>query len=1604
MDNIVERKLSKLSRGIGTLSGRLVRETPVYSNESATDFDFLKEKRSDSLDDLFLLRIRGKDATQLNHHHAETLQYEQPAERGDVHKTYSTRHGNLFLFAENLYLAKKKKRKKSKKKEPDETEEFKYEGTVEDLADSILRFGNSNFRFVGNRKGIRDDRIISVRPGYSPMRYVASVSKLWDPEQVGKLLEENALKERHIERYKKIKLPKIDIIPSSDYDPLLRERPKPYSHVSLPDILLKRDPAPSRIDERDEDNYAGVPHADNASSGYAKSFRSDRKKVNRKKRLHKKSMRVNKLEIQIPGRGVNEIGNSGMDKFDEESNLSEDSDSVLEWQKRVETARNVVDRTFDDLYEKHQEESRSSKKRNSLGSELGGREKKSEGQGWPKDYKSLSSSRTSNFEAKGFEYASLELKQKEELISHLLLQGIGKEASTIESLMSENKEDKQSIVSVDKRSIVSESKIDLSDHVSFPSIDKPLSLSDSSSVRGFKGNALHSSIPSSGSGKSKHGSKESSLRGGLLISSVNKLPPIPATPYVNENGDASGVRQEVKLPVLAKKFSGLVNSKSSKKAESDLDGLFIGGRGIEVADVQVDLNDDHGEVDIEDSISDDEVEDLIKLLRQREDEKEVERGDIIATMENDQLNVDNTGNLEATRHQSPDSGRSSGTGLTAISDAVVVQSEQKKEPMTPLVEESSQSSKTSKMTNREDSVNRTSSSIKQRNTSFITDKSNLQRSPYSTSREASMAGKMLTGASLKNSGEESLSDEEPGSKISSLSAKIEDSLSAQQNSITNDIQEQEGEEGLGADISNLESLAAVENERTTLFEEQQQPSIQDDEGVFVDEENRIVEEESIGSSRDDLTRGRTYTDTRTIADSIDIILEENETRTDKKSMSESLGGTSRSSSGFLQIQANLAAHSALARPQSGMNLIEDMKNAAAVFGKMFGDDIQRASKSGVIRRGRTQSESFLKTRNGDYDPTRSNSAVTKLAAKRMGTVDVDMLTANVTSLGSLIDKKIEQGSIGQGANFEKEDISKGLDVSSNKDQGTTESFPAVSLKSNSAKGQDIQMDIISYVHPERENQKNEPLIQKEVDNSQGSDVVVGEVAAEEKPADTDEEQFQLALKAIVDEVKDLKEKKPAKAKKARKTRTGLEEKSTIVREIASVSPPFRAGRAKESKPPKGLDRIEETKKKVVKKEGKVPKDQDKKVKVGKAKTGKKKVTFVEKKGENKNEIDGDQVKERKKTEIEDLGKGSKQEEVASDKDNISDPQEKYDVPITFTSVRAESGLSSGNEKKDSPRIETDSRKDLTSNAKSKAQETPQFEPNVNLNILSSNETETDGSVVHSGNEDGADQKIVDARTRKRKMEAERRRLKVEQRRREKEEAKRRAIEQAEREEQLKQEAEMEMRRRIEEVKNRKSQEEDENRKQEEAEKARLRKLEREREREKREKEEMKRKMDAIAARLKLEEEMRRERERVAREIEEEMKLQEEEKMKEMEETERIEYERQKREEEEQRLRLEEEQKRIEREKRLIAEEEHRIKMQKLKEFHQMLLERAKFWEGMRNSKWFIELNQRLTRAFTFSYYDLLPAMLFEFTSLRPFTPKEERHGKLPPIEEEKRDT
>ena len=87
-----------------------------------------------------------------------------------------------------------------------------------------------------------------------------------------------------------------------------------------------------------------------------------------------------------------------------------------------------------------------------------------------------------------------------------------------------------------------------------------------------------------------------------------------------------------------------------------------------------------------------------------------------------------SGNLTAqdmtSNRQSPDSGRSTGTGLTAISDANQNDNKPQKEPMTPVVEESSRSSKASKLMSREGTLNRGSANQKQN--SSISEKSVLK--------------------------------------------------------------------------------------------------------------------------------------------------------------------------------------------------------------------------------------------------------------------------------------------------------------------------------------------------------------------------------------------------------------------------------------------------------------------------------------------------------------------------------------------------------------------------------------------------------------------------------------------------------------------------------------------------------------------------------------------------------------------------------------------------------------------------------------------------------------------------------------------------------------
>ena len=75
--------------------------------------------------------------------------------------------------------------------------------------------------------------------------------------------------------------------------------------------------------------------------------------------------------------------------------------------------------------------------------------------------------------------------------------------------------------------------------------------------------------------------------------------------------------------------------------------------------------------------------------------------------------------------QTPDSGRSTGTGLTGVSDLNAAQPEEKpaKEPMTPVAEESSRSSKASKTVSRESTLNGTKSSVSERQRTFERDRS-----------------------------------------------------------------------------------------------------------------------------------------------------------------------------------------------------------------------------------------------------------------------------------------------------------------------------------------------------------------------------------------------------------------------------------------------------------------------------------------------------------------------------------------------------------------------------------------------------------------------------------------------------------------------------------------------------------------------------------------------------------------------------------------------------------------------------------------------------------------------------------------------------------------
>jgi len=140
----------------------------------------------------------------------------------------------------------------------------------------------------------------------------------------------------------------------------------------------------------------------------------------------------------------------------------------------------------------------------------------------------------------------------------------------------------------------------------------------------------------------------------------------------------------------------------------------------------------------------------------------------------------------------------------------------------------------------------------------------------------------------------------------------------------------------------------------------------------------------------------------------------------------------------------------------------------------------------------------------------------------------------------------------------------------------------------------------------------------------------------------------------------------------------------------------------------------------------------------------------------------------------------------------------------------------------------------------------------------------------------------------------------------------------------------------------------------------------------------------LIAQRKLEEEIRREQEKLEAEIEEANRRAEEERLLAMEESERIALqERMRREEEELRARLEAERK-IQEEQRRIQEEQRRMREEAIAQLRQKRLQRQLFITSLIKEGVYLSLSQRLSRAFTFSYYDKLPwGFLNNLKSLTP---------------------
>ena len=144
------------------------------------------------------------------------------------------------------------------------------------------------------------------------------------------------------------------------------------------------------------------------------------------------------------------------------------------------------------------------------------------------------------------------------------------------------------------------------------------------------------------------------------------------------------------------------------------------------------------------------------------------------------------------------------------------------------------------------------------------------------------------------------------------------------------------------------------------------------------------------------------------------------------------------------------------------------------------------------------------------------------------------------------------------------------------------------------------------------------------------------------------------------------------------------------------------------------------------------------------------------------------------------------------------------------------------------------------------------------------------------------------------------------------------------------------------------------------------------ERERRAKEDWKKRQQQVLAHRKLEEELRKEQEKIEAELEAARLREEEGRIKAMEESERVAFLEKMRQEEDELRRKLEEQKQKEEEERRVQEEERRQREEALALLRQKQLQRHLFIAGILKESQYLALCQRLTKAFTFSYFDLIP--------------------------------